>query len=95
MGRLFKHCPGVRKLIQPSIILITCPVCGEEVEFFEDEIEAECPGCGRIIRREPSAVCVTWCKYARECIASLREKGLITEEKARELEKIARRGGGS
>ena len=30
----------------------TCPVCGEDVEFFSYETEAECSSCGRTLHRE-------------------------------------------
>ena len=54
-----KQCPGVRNLIRPQIIVRTCPVCGEEVEFFDYEIEQKCSNCGKTLYREATASCVT------------------------------------
>jgi predicted RNA-binding Zn-ribbon protein involved in translation (DUF1610 family) len=82
---MWSRCPGVRELIRPSIIIRTCPACGGEVEFFSDETEAKCPNCGRILYREATASCVTWCEYALKCIADLEERKLITQDRAEEL----------
>jgi len=91
-GLGFKHCPGIRDLVKPvQIILRTCPSCGGEVEFFSDETEARCPGCGRILHREATPSCVSWCQYAEKCIADLKDRGIISRSKADELEKIAKR----
>jgi len=86
-----KQCPGVRNLIRPQIIVRTCPVCGEEVEFFDYEIEQKCPNCGTLIRRKAKPSCVTWCNYADKCIDDLEAKGLISKETAAELRKIAKK----
>jgi len=86
-----KQCPGVRNLIRPQIIVRTCPVCGEEVEFFDYETEQKCPNCGKTLYREATASCVTWCQYADKCINDLESKKLITKEAAEELRKIARK----
>lgn len=82
-----KHCPGVRDLVEPKIILRSCPACGEEVEFFSDETETECPNCGRKLHREASPSCVTWCQYAEACIADLERRRLIPPSRADELRK--------
>ena len=84
------HCPGVKDLIGPVQILTrTCPSCGEEVEFFSDETEAKCQKCGRMLHREATPSCVTWCQYAMKCITDLRERGIISRSKADELEQMA------
>lgn len=83
-------CPGVRALLQPSITVRSCPKCGEELEFFEFDVEVSCPKCGHKLRREVNSSCITWCQYTSKCIADLREKGLITPAKADELEKLAK-----
>ena len=88
---MMKHCPGVKDLIQPQIIIRTCPACGEEVEFFEYETERKCPNCGRTLHREPSASCLTWCQYADKCIADLEDRKLIPQERVQELKKIAKK----
>lgn len=88
----YKHCPGVKDLLRPAqIITRTCPSCGEEVEFFSDETEVKCDGCGRTLHREATSSCVTWCKYAEKCITDLKKRGLITPSRAKELESIAKK----
>ena len=88
---LFKHCPGIKSLVRPSIIVRTCPNCGEEVEFFEYETEQTCPNCGKVLHREATESCVAYCKYAEKCIEDLEKRGLITPERAAELRRIMRK----
>jgi predicted RNA-binding Zn-ribbon protein involved in translation (DUF1610 family) len=84
---MFKRCPGVRSLIEPQIIIRKCPFCGEEIEFFEYETQLECPRCGRIVYREPTETCLSWCDYADKCISDLESRGLISKSRAEELRK--------
>ncbi|MEM3737643.1 MAG: hypothetical protein QXJ75_06145 [Candidatus Bathyarchaeia archaeon] len=87
-----KHCPGIKNLIEPTQLTIrTCPSCGGEVEFFNGETEVQCPQCGRILHREVTPSCVTWCQYADKCIVDLKQRGLITPSRAEELEAIAKK----
>jgi len=88
---VFKHCPGIRSLVSPKIIVRTCPNCGEEVEFFEYETEQTCPSCGRVLHREATESCVAYCRYAEKCIEDLENRGLITHERAEELRRIMRK----
>lgn len=89
--KMFKRCPGVRSLIEPQIIIRKCPFCGEEIEFFEYEAQLECPGCGRIVRREPTETCLSWCDYADKCISDLENRGIISKSRVEELRKFIRR----
>lgn len=87
-----KHCPGIKSIVGPvQIVTRTCPSCDEEVEFFSDETEARCPGCGRTLHREATPSCVTWCKYAIKCIDDLKDRGLIPPSRAKELELTAKK----
>ncbi|MEM3726909.1 MAG: hypothetical protein QXG49_00775 [Candidatus Bathyarchaeia archaeon] len=86
-----RHCPGIKTLIEPKIITRTCPACGGEVEFFSDEIETQCPECGRPLHIEATPSCVVWCQYAFQCIADLKNRNLISSLRAEELEKIAKK----
>jgi endogenous inhibitor of DNA gyrase (YacG/DUF329 family) len=88
---MLKRCPGVRELVEPSIVVRTCPICGGEVEFFSDETLVECPSCGKPLHREATPACVTWCQYAEACIEDLERRGLITESRAEELRRRAHR----
>jgi len=88
----FKHCPGIKNLISPTRIIIrTCPKCGEEIEFFDDESEVKCPSCGHTLHREVTQSCVTWCKYAEKCIEDLVARHLITPARAEELKRLIKK----
>ncbi|MEM0048915.1 MAG: hypothetical protein QXW39_00045 [Candidatus Bathyarchaeia archaeon] len=85
---MFKRCPGIRSLVEPQIIIRRCPFCDEEIEFFEYETHLTCPKCGRIVYREPSESCLSWCEYAERCITDLESRGLINKDRAKELRKF-------
>jgi len=86
----FTHCPGIKSIIGPvQIITRTCPTCGEEVEFFSDESETRCTKCGHTLNQEVTPSCVSWCKYADECIENLRDKRRIPPSRFEELKQIA------
>lgn len=89
---MFKHCPGVKSLVEPAKIIIrSCPACGKEVEFFSDETEAKCLHCGHILYLEATPSCVSWCQYADKCIADLKYRGLIPPSRAEELERATKK----
>jgi len=88
VGRMFRRCPGIRSLIEPQIIIRRCPFCGEELEFFEHETQLECPKCGRMVHREPTKTCLSWCDHADKCIADLENRGVISRARAEELRKL-------
>ncbi|MBL7118684.1 hypothetical protein ISS96_01540 [Candidatus Bathyarchaeota archaeon] len=88
----FEKCPGVRTIIgPPQIVMRSCPKCGEEVEFFTDETETDCPNCGHRLHQEATQSCVSWCQYAEKCIADLKDRGMIPPSRVKELEDIAKR----
>ncbi|MFQ5680739.1 MAG: phosphohydrolase [Candidatus Omnitrophota bacterium] len=61
-----QNCPGFGKNLE--VIIIKCPQCQEEVEFFSDDIRRRCPNCHREISRDKAPSCVDWCKSARQCL---------------------------
>ena len=82
----FKACPGTKSLIGPARIIIrTCPSCNDDIEFFSDETEAKCEKCGQILRQEVSPSCITWCEYAEKCIDDMKNRGMISSSRAKEL----------
>lgn len=85
---MFKQCLGLRSLIEPQIIVRECPFCGGEIEFFEYETQLECPNCGRIVHRELTETCLSWCNHADKCIADLENRGAISKGKAEELRRL-------
>jgi endogenous inhibitor of DNA gyrase (YacG/DUF329 family) len=88
---MFKRCPGVRNLIEPHIIIRECPFCGERIEFFEYETQLKCSRCGKIVYREPTETCLSWCEYADKCISDLENRGLVNKSRAEELRRSIRR----
>lgn len=62
-----KKCPGIDSRYL-KIELKKCPDCGYELEFFSDEIKVRCPSCGKDVLKEEIPSCISWCKYAAECI---------------------------
>ncbi|WP_455277925.1 hypothetical protein [[Eubacterium] cellulosolvens] len=82
----FKACPGTKNLIGPvRIIIRTCPLCSNEVEFFSDETEVKCAKCGHILRQEVASSCITWCEYAEKCIDDMKNRGMVSPSRAEEL----------
>ena len=64
---MLDRCPGVSDLRTPTLTLKICPECGEEVEIFSNEMKVPCPSCGFVIFNYIVS-CMSWCKYARECV---------------------------
>lgn len=50
------RCPGVFREIE----FRDCPECGDEVEFFPQDVVMACPGCGYEMTRQSSA-CINHC----------------------------------
>ena len=64
---MFDKCPGVSKILMPTIKIRKCPQCGEEVEVVSSDMQTECPKCNFVIYNDVTS-CVQWCQYARECV---------------------------
>lgn len=67
-------CPGQdRNFWQPGDIFeAPCPKCGENVEFWKDDITIRCPHCRQLInnpRFNPG--CAAYCSFAENCLGSL------------------------
>lgn len=90
---MLKRCPGVRSLVEPQIIVRECPFCGGQLEFFEYENYLTCPKCGKVVHREPTETCLSWCEYADKCINDLESRGIISKARAEELRKIVGKKG--
>ena len=69
MGALFDNCPGAADIRgTPSLKEKACPACGAVIELFSNEMQTQCK-CGFIAYNEAQN-CVSWCKYARECVGA-------------------------
>ena len=36
----------------PTLFVMDCPDCGEELEFFSNEKRTKCSKCGKVVNRE-------------------------------------------
>ena len=64
---MLDRCPGAANFIRPSLIIKTCPNCGEEIEMVTTDVEAKCPGCGLTVYND-AVSCIEHCEYAKECV---------------------------
>jgi hypothetical protein len=64
---MIENCPGVSKILRPTLKIKKCPQCGEDVEVVSTDMKTECPKCKFVIYNDVTS-CVQWCQYARECV---------------------------
>ena len=70
------RCPGqdMRYWTPEDIFDVTCPFCGEEIEFWKDEPVRLCRECGNEVRNPRINLgCAKWCKSAKECLGEIPE----------------------
>ncbi len=68
------RCPGQdwRYWKEDAIFEISCPFCGERVEFFKDDTTRKCPSCKKVIPNPRLDFgCAAYCKYAEVCLGEL------------------------
>jgi len=66
-------CPGqdTRYWKKGDIFDVRCPKCGQDVEFFKDDVRRRCQ-CGQVIvNPKLDLACAEWCQYAEKCVAGL------------------------
>ncbi|MEJ2703585.1 MAG: HD domain-containing protein [Sedimentisphaerales bacterium] len=66
-------CPGQdQRFWKPEDIFeVECAKCGKPVEFFKDEPQLKCRGCGYIIVNPRIDLgCAEWCQYAAHCLGA-------------------------
>jgi HD-GYP domain-containing protein (c-di-GMP phosphodiesterase class II) len=67
-------CPGQdSRYWKPGAIFeVSCPQCGDMVEFFKDDTMRRCPGCGhRFVNPHMDFGCAAYCRFAEQCIGSM------------------------
>jgi len=74
------RCPGQdRRFWRPiDIFEMSCPYCGQKIEFWKDDPRRECLNCGKVVRNpQMNLGCAQWCQYAAECLGTLPDRGEI------------------
>jgi len=67
-------CPGqdTRYWKPGAIFEVTCPKCGNDVEFFKDDATRRCKQCGhRFLNPHVDFGCASYCQYAEQCLGDL------------------------
>ncbi|MHC4458747.1 MAG: hypothetical protein ACYS0I_17010 [Planctomycetota bacterium] len=70
-------CPGQdQRFWKPKDIFeVSCPDCGQTIEFFKDEPKLKCRKCGRmVVNPKIDLGCAEWCQYADQCIGILQDR---------------------
>ena len=64
-----------------DIFEAACTECGKPIEFFKDDPQARCPGCGLLVKNPRIDLgCAKWCKFADKCLEGQIPVGVDTEE---------------
>ena len=66
-------CPGQDKRFWKTddIFELNCPSCAAAIEFWKDDPQRKCSGCGRtVMNPKISLGCAQWCQYAKECLGA-------------------------
>ena len=61
-------CPGSQQFSQPKPEDLRCPVCRYNAEIWSDEAKTVCPRCKTTITRGMKQGCLSWCRYAKQCV---------------------------
>lgn len=67
------RCPGMdRANFKPDDVkLRECLKCGEEMEFWKDDVRLACGACGHAnFNPDVGNTCLAWCEQAEDCIGS-------------------------
>lgn len=75
-------CPGqdMRSWRPGDIFDVECPFCGNQVEFFKDEIKHKCSRCSKEVPNpRKNFSCVLWCEYAKQCVGEKLHRKLVEE----------------
>ena len=63
------NCSGRSNFGTPTLRVMKCPDCGEEIEIFSTDVKAECPGCGHVMYNDIN-LCIQYCAHAEECVGT-------------------------
>ena len=67
------RCPGMdpANFRPEDIKLRQCEECGEEMEFWKDDVRIACDSCGHInFNPDIKNTCLAWCEQAAACVGN-------------------------
>ncbi len=68
------QCPGQdsRYWVGEDVFETECPQCGHVIEFFKDDSQRKCSGCGtRVLNPKMDFGCASYCPHADQCLGSM------------------------
>ena len=68
------QCPGQdnRYWDGEAVFEISCPHCGNELEFFKDDSQRTCKKCGkRVLNPRIDFGCAAYCSHAEQCLGAM------------------------
>lgn len=78
---IYSGCPGSSKFKTPTIEEKVCPDCGSLIEIFSVDTAVKCDNCGFVAYNNIQS-CVSWCKYARQCVGDELYEQLMAQKDA-------------
>lgn len=68
------QCPGQdnRYWDGEAVFEVSCPHCGNKLEFFKDDSQRSCKKCGnRVLNPRIDFGCATYCSHAEQCLGAM------------------------
>ncbi|MBQ3736787.1 MAG: hypothetical protein II855_07660 [Candidatus Methanomethylophilaceae archaeon] len=62
-------CAGKSNFGTPTLKIMKCPECGNEIEIFSTDVTAVCENCGHKVYNDIN-ICVLYCAHAEECVGT-------------------------
>jgi hypothetical protein len=91
---MLSGCPGAGNIKgAPSIKVKICPECGGEIELFSCDSKEICRNCGFVAYNDTPS-CVTWCKYAVQCVGLELYERFLSERQTTVKDMADKKGAG-
>ena len=62
-------CAGKSALGTPTLKIVKCPECGNDIELFSTDVKVACDNCSFVAHNDIN-MCVQWCEHAEECVGT-------------------------